>query len=41
MIAAITVAKLERNRRIEALIWNLSLVAFVAGAIYFLKQMFL
>jgi hypothetical protein len=41
MIAAITVAKLEKNRRIEALIWNLSLVAFVAGATYFLKQMFL
>jgi hypothetical protein len=41
IIAALTVAKLERNRRIEALIWNLSLVAFVAGVIYFLKQMFL
>jgi hypothetical protein len=41
IIAAITVAKLERNRRIEALIWNLSLVAFVAGVTYFLKQMFL
>ncbi|HEY5260473.1 MAG TPA: VIT1/CCC1 transporter family protein, partial [Rhabdochlamydiaceae bacterium] len=41
IIAAITVAKLEKNRRIEALIWNLSLVAFVAGVTYFLKQMFL
>lgn len=41
IIAAITVAKLERNRRLEALIWNLSLVAFVAGATYFLKQLFL
>jgi VIT1/CCC1 family predicted Fe2+/Mn2+ transporter len=39
-IAAITVAKLERNRRVEALVWNLSLVAFVAAAIYFLKQIF-
>jgi VIT1/CCC1 family predicted Fe2+/Mn2+ transporter len=39
MIAAFTVAKLERNRRIEALIWNLSLVAFVASAAYFLKMM--
>jgi hypothetical protein len=38
IIAAITVAKLERNRRLEALIWNLSLVAFVAGTTYFLKQ---
>ena len=41
IIAAITVAKLERNRRLEALIWNLSLVAFVGGATYFLKQLFL
>jgi hypothetical protein len=39
-IAAITVAKLEKNRRVEALVWNLSLVAFVAAAIYFLKQIF-
>jgi len=38
-IAALTVAKLERNRRIEALIWNLSLVAFVAGVIYFIKEL--
>ncbi|HEX4839970.1 MAG TPA: VIT1/CCC1 transporter family protein [Rhabdochlamydiaceae bacterium] len=38
-IAALTVAKLERNRRIEALIWNLSLVAFVAGVIYFVKEL--
>lgn len=41
LIAAITVAQLEKNRRIEALIWNLSLVAFVGTAIYFLKQIFL
>jgi hypothetical protein len=41
IIAAITVAKLEKNRRIEALIWNLSLVAFVGAATYFLKQIFL
>jgi hypothetical protein len=41
IIAAITVAKLERNRRLEALIWNLALVAFVVGATYFLKQIFL
>jgi hypothetical protein len=41
IIAAITVAKLERNRRLEALIWNLALVAFIAGATYFLKQTFL
>jgi hypothetical protein len=38
ILAAITVAKLEKNRRLEALIWNLSLVAFVAGVTYFLKQ---
>jgi VIT1/CCC1 family predicted Fe2+/Mn2+ transporter len=36
-LAALIVAKLERNRRIEALIWNLSLVAFAAAAVYFLK----
>lgn len=41
IIAAILVAKLERNRRIEAVIWNLSVVAFVAGAVYFLKLMLL
>lgn len=41
IIAAITVANLERNRRIEAVIWNLSLVAFVAGVTYFLKEIFL
>ena len=39
IIAAITVAKLEKNRRIEALIWNLSLVAFVGTSIYFLKKL--
>ncbi len=39
MIAAFTVAKLERNRRIEALIWNLSVFAFTAGAVFFLKMM--
>jgi len=37
ILAAITVAKLERNRRLEAVIWNLSLVAFVAAVTYFLK----
>lgn len=40
-IAALTVAKLERNRRIEALIWNLSVATFVAGVVYFIKQLFL
>jgi hypothetical protein len=39
--AAILSAKLERNRLIEAVIWNLSVVAAVAGATYFLKMMFL
>jgi len=39
LIAAITVAQLEKNRRIEALIWNLSLVAFVGTSIYFLKKL--
>lgn len=38
-IAALLVAKLERNRRIEAVIWNLSVVAFVAGSVYFLKRL--
>jgi VIT1/CCC1 family predicted Fe2+/Mn2+ transporter len=41
ILAAVIVAKLERNRRIEAAVWNLSLVAFVAGVTYFLKQIFL
>jgi hypothetical protein len=40
-IAALTVAKLERNRRLEAVIWNLSVVAFVTGTTYFLKRLFL
>lgn len=38
-IAALLVAKLERNRRIEAVIWNLSVVAFVVGSVYFLKRL--
>jgi len=37
--AAFLVAKLECNRRIEAVIWNLSVTAFVAGAVYFLKRL--
>jgi vacuolar iron transporter family protein len=35
--AALVAAKLERNRRIEAAIWNLSVAAFAIGATYFLK----
>jgi len=40
-LSAITAAKLQRNRIIEALIWNLSLAAFAAGIVYYIKQMFL
>lgn len=35
--ASIAAAKAERNRVIEAVIWNLSLAAFAAGAVYTLK----
>lgn len=31
--------KLQKNRLIEALIWNLSLAAFASGMVYFLKQL--
>jgi hypothetical protein len=41
MIASFTTAKLEQNRRIEALIWNLSVAAFAAVSVYFLKMLFL
>ncbi|MBS0648225.1 MAG: VIT1/CCC1 transporter family protein [Verrucomicrobia bacterium] len=36
--AAFIVAKLEKNRCLEAVIWNLAVVAFTAGAVYFLKS---
>lgn len=32
-------AKAERNRRIEAIIWNLALGAFGSGAVYFLAKL--
>jgi hypothetical protein len=40
-LSASVAAKLERNRRIEAMIWNLSTAGFALGVAYFLKTMFL
>jgi hypothetical protein len=38
-IASCIAAKAERNRRIEAIIWNLALSAFACGITYFLTKL--
>ncbi len=40
LATALASAKIERNRPIEAIIWNVSLVALAGAATYFLKQIF-
>ena len=40
ILSSVIAAKLERNRRIEAIIWNLSTAGFTLGAAYFLKMIF-
>ncbi len=36
-VASYVAAKVEKNRTLEAVIWNLSLAAFGVGVVYFLK----
>lgn len=38
-IASFLMAKSQKNRRLEAVIWNLSLASFAAGVVYFLAQL--
>jgi hypothetical protein len=38
-IASFLIAKIEQNRKIEAIIWNLAVVLLAAGAVYFLKEL--
>lgn len=37
--SATLMASLERNRRLEAVIWNLALIGFGLGAVYLLKKL--
>lgn len=38
-LASLIAAKVEKNKALEAVIWNLSLAAFAASAVYFLKML--
>lgn len=38
-MASFTIAKLEKSRKIEALIWNLAVAAFAVATVYFLKEL--
>jgi hypothetical protein len=38
ILAAVVATKLERNRLLPAIIWNLAVAIFAAGSVYFLSQ---